>query len=77
MTDIMAAIGLVQLDRYEGLMKRRKEIIKMYDKMLLPIGIQSLQHYGENSYSSGHLYLARIPGIDENYRNDIIIKWPS
>ncbi|MDM5373085.1 DegT/DnrJ/EryC1/StrS aminotransferase family protein [Bacillus bombysepticus] len=74
MTDIMAAIGLVQLDRYEGLMKRRKEIIKMYDKMLLPIGIQSLQHYGENSYSSGHLYLARIPGIDENYRNDIIIK---
>ncbi|PEY78901.1 DegT/DnrJ/EryC1/StrS family aminotransferase [Bacillus cereus] len=74
MTDIMAAIGLVQLDRYEGLMKRRKEIIKMYDKMLLPIGVQSLQHYGENSYSSGHLYLARIPGIDENYRNDIIIK---
>ncbi|HDR7256500.1 TPA: DegT/DnrJ/EryC1/StrS aminotransferase family protein [Bacillus paranthracis] len=74
MTDIMAAIGLVQLGRYEGLMKRRKEIIKMYDKMLLPIGVQSLQHYGENSYSSGHLYLVRVPGIDENDRNNIIIK---
>lgn len=74
MTDIMAAIGLVQLDRYEGLMRRRKEIIKMYDKMLLPIGVQSLKHYGENAHSSGHLYLVRIPEIDENDRNNIIIK---
>ncbi|MGE7867904.1 DegT/DnrJ/EryC1/StrS family aminotransferase [Bacillus paramycoides] len=74
MTDIMAAIGLVQLDRYEGLMMRRQEIIEMYDKALLPIGLQSLQHYGENFHSSGHLYLVRIPGIDENDRNNIIIK---
>ncbi|PDY22110.1 capsular biosynthesis protein [Bacillus cereus] len=74
MTDIMAAIGLVQLNRYENLMERRREIIEMYDKALLPLGIQSLQHYGENFTSSGHLYLVRIPGIGELERNKIIVK---
>ncbi|AOM08318.1 DegT/DnrJ/EryC1/StrS aminotransferase family protein [Bacillus cereus] len=74
MTDIMAAIGLVQLDRYESLMGRRREIIEMYDKELLPYGIQSLKHYGEDFSSSGHLYLARIPGIEDSERNKIIIE---
>ncbi|MFB5567353.1 DegT/DnrJ/EryC1/StrS family aminotransferase [Bacillus cereus] len=74
MTDIMAAIGLVQLDRYERLMKRRREIIEMYDSTLAPLGIQILQHYGDTYNSSGHLYLTRIPGIDEFKRNEIIIK---
>ncbi|MEC1771899.1 DegT/DnrJ/EryC1/StrS family aminotransferase [Schinkia azotoformans] len=74
MTDIMASIGLIQLDRYEGLLQRRKEIIEMYDQALLPLGIQGLRHYGENFTSSGHLYLARVPGISEKERNEIIIK---
>ncbi|ALC50312.1 DegT/DnrJ/EryC1/StrS aminotransferase family protein [Bacillus thuringiensis] len=74
MTDIMAAIGLVQLDRYESLMGRRREIIEMYDKELLPYGIQSLKHYGDDFSSSGHLYLARMPGIEESERNKIIIE---
>lgn len=74
MTDVMAGIGLIQLSRYEDLMKRRREVIELYDSALLPIGIQSLQHYSENSISSGHLYFARIPGIDEARRNEIIVK---
>lgn len=74
MTDIMAGIGLTQLSRYEGIMKRRQEIIEMYDNALLPLGIQSLQHYGEDFASAGHLYLARIPGIGEAERNEIIVK---
>ena len=74
MTDILAAIGLVQLDRYDALMERRKGIIKTYDRALLPLGVKSLQHYGEDFISSGHLYLMRIPGIGEAERNDIIIK---
>lgn len=74
MTDIMASIGLVQLDRYEASLQRRREIIEMYDRELLPLGIQSLQHYGEDFTSSGHLYLTRIPGITEAERNEIIIK---
>lgn len=74
MTDIMASIGLIQLGRYEGLLERRREIIEMYDRVLLPLGIQSLQHYSEEFTSSGHLYLTRIPGISEKERNDIIVK---
>jgi len=74
MTDIMSSIGLIQLDRYEGLLEKRKEIIKMYDRELLPLGIQSLNHYGTDYNSSGHLYLVRIPGISEKQRNEIIIK---
>ncbi|ESU34253.1 capsular polysaccharide biosynthesis protein [Bacillus sp. 17376] len=74
MTDIMAGFGLIQLNRYEFLLNRRKEIIEMYDRALLPLGFQSLQHYGEDFTSSGHLYLMRIPEISEEKRNEIIIK---
>jgi dTDP-4-amino-4,6-dideoxygalactose transaminase len=74
MTDILAGFGLMQLSRYEGLMERRKGIIKMYDRALLPLGVKSLQHYGEGFISSGHLYLTRIPEIGEAERNEIIIK---
>jgi dTDP-4-amino-4,6-dideoxygalactose transaminase len=74
MTDIMASIGLIQLDRYDGLLERRREIIEMYDGALLPLGIQRLHHYGEDFSSSGHLYLVRIPEINEEKRNEVIIK---
>lgn len=74
MTDIMAAIGLRQLDRYPGLLERRKEIIKKYDDVCDELGVFHLQHYGEDYNSSGHLYLTRIPGIDEEQRNEIIEK---
>lgn len=74
MTDILASLGLIQIRRYEGLLKRRKEIIEMYDSMLHPLGVQSLQHFGNDFASSGHLYLVRIPGITESERNEIIIK---
>ena len=74
MTDIMAAIGLRQLDRYEGLLARRKEIIQKYDTMCDELGVMHLNHYTENSKSSGHLYLTRIPGISDEQRREIIIK---
>lgn len=74
MTDIMAAIGLVQLKRYEGMLKRRKEIIEKYRKSLDALGFQSLEHYSEGSTSSGHLYLMRVPGINETERNQLVIK---
>lgn len=74
MTDIMASIGLVQLARYDSLLLRRKEIIEMYDRELLPLGIRNLRHYGSDYKSSGHLYLTRIPGISENQRNEFIVK---
>ncbi|RHW32117.1 DegT/DnrJ/EryC1/StrS family aminotransferase [Neobacillus notoginsengisoli] len=74
MTDIMASIGLAQINRYEDLVQRRKGIIEKYDKELLPLGLQRLEHYDGISTSSGHLYLVRIPGIEEKARNEIIIK---
>lgn len=74
MTDILSGFGLIQLRRYKSLLKRRKEIIKMYDSMLHPLGVKGLIHFGEDFTSAGHLYLAKIPGISENERNQIIIK---
>lgn len=74
MTDIMAAIGLRQLDRYSELLARRREIIEMYDNMCDELGVYHLAHYTENSTSSGHLYLTRIPGITDEKRREIIIK---
>lgn len=74
LTDIMAALGLAQLERYPHILKRRKEIIEAYDKALLSNEIDALKHYGSNFSSSGHLYLVRLRGKDEAYRNRIIEK---
>ena len=74
MTDIMAAIGLKQLERYPTLIKRRAEIIAQYDAACDELGIEHIKHFGENFKSSGHLYLTRIPEIGEAERNEIIVK---
>lgn len=74
MTDIMAAIGLKQLDRYQGLLKRRTEIIKEYDAVCDELGISHLVHHTDTVESSNHLYLIRIPGITEAQRNELIVK---
>lgn len=74
MTDIMAAIGLRQLDRYPGLLARRGEIIARYDEMCDELGVKHLVHSGENFQSSNHLYLSRVPGIGDKERREIIIK---
>lgn len=74
MTDIMAAIGLGQLDRYPGLLERRIEIIGKYDKACDELGISHLIHHTNVMDSSNHLYLIRVPGIDVEQRNEIIEK---
>lgn len=74
MTDYAAAIGLVQLDRYDGLLKRRKEIIERYNNALCPHGVKVLPHYDDNSFSSGHLYIMKIPGYTLEKRNQLIIE---
>ena len=74
MTDIMAALGLVQLKRYPSLLERRKQIIHRYDEAFRPLGIEVLNHYSEQHQSSGHLYITRIPGADTERRQEIIVK---
>lgn len=72
MTDIMAAIGLVQLERYSELLERRKTIINRYDRALDSAGVWHVNHYTESVVSSGHLYQTRVPNINEEDRNAII-----
>ena len=74
MTDIMAAIGLAQMQRYPGLLARRKQIITRYNQVMDPLPVSYLRHYGEDFASSGHLYLVRLNGRDEQFRNDFIVK---
>ena len=74
MTDIMAAIGLKQLDRYPQLLTRRTEIIKKYDACCDELGISHLVHHTDIMDSSNHLYLIRVPGLSEEERNQLIIK---
>ncbi|MBQ8583927.1 MAG: DegT/DnrJ/EryC1/StrS family aminotransferase [Clostridia bacterium] len=74
LTDVAAAIGLKQFERYPEMLKRRKEIIEKYDAALKPLGVETLNHYTDEWESSGHLYLTRIPGIGAEERNDIIMK---
>ena len=73
MTDIMAALGLVQMKRYPALLARRKAIIERFDAAFKPLGVEVLPHYTEDHISSGHLYLTRIPGITTEQRQAIIV----
>lgn len=72
MTDLQAGLGLAQLERFEEMSKKRLEIIRAYDNAFVPLGVSCLSHFGDDFYSNGHLYLVRIPGLDEAQRNEII-----
>ena len=74
MTDVAAAIGLVQFQRYPVMLERRKDIIGKYDAVLRPLGVKTLDHYTNEYESSGHLYITNVSGITVEQRNEIIIK---
>lgn len=74
LTDVAAAIGLKQLERYPAMLERRKEIVARFDKAFRPLGIKTLEHYTKEYTSSGHLYLTRIPSVTAEQRNEIIVK---
>lgn len=74
MTDIHAAIGLAQFDRYPNMLKRRKEIIEKYNDGFAKLPVNPLIHYNEEKQSSGHLYLLRIDNYNEEKRNELIVK---
>jgi len=72
MTDVVAAIGLIQFKRYPSILERRKVLIERYDKAFSLYNVQVLNHFSETHSSSGHLYLVRLLGKDEAYRNKVI-----
>lgn len=79
MTDIHAAIGLAQMERYPALLKRRREIIEKYDRAFKPLGVHTLPHFTDEHISSGHLYLTRFfkkngEPVSDGERREIIIK---
>ena len=73
MTDVAAAMGLAQFERYPQMLKRRREIIEKYDNAFKQIGIKVLAHYTNEYVSSGHLYITRVPNVTLEQRNEIII----
>ena len=72
MTDIMASIGLAQMQRYPELLNRRKAIVERYDAGFSGSSIKALKHQGADYQSSMHLYITHIEGIDLEQRNAII-----
>ncbi len=73
MTDIMAALGLAQLDRYPELLARRRQILDWYREGLADCRIEMLEHYQPDSNSSGHLCLVRLAGMSQAFRDNFII----
>lgn len=74
MTDVVAAIGLVQMQRYKGMLERRRKMIARYDEALKPLNVAVLNHYDEEHISSGHLYLVRLLGKTREETNKVIEK---
>lgn len=74
MTDVAASMGLAQLSRYDGMLRRRRQIIEKYDRAFHPMGILTLPHFTDRHTSCGHLYITRIPGIGPAQRQEIIVK---
>ena len=72
MTDIMAAMGLVQMERYDGLLKRRQKIVEKYDAALNDLNVAVLNHKGADHCSSHHLYLVRLLGKTREDANRVI-----
>ena len=74
MTDIMASIGLAQLKRYPEILKRRRQLIEMYDAALADLLVTRLIHFDDRGASSGHLYLVRLTGKSRESVNQVISK---
>ena len=74
MTDIMAAIGLGQMERYADILAKRRALISCYDSGLSDLNVSVLKHFTDEYQSSGHLYLMRLNGNDSKFRNAFITK---
>lgn len=74
MTDVMAGIGLAQLQRYPGMLERRRQIIEKYNTALAGLPVAVLNHYGPDHAGSGHLYITRLLGRSDAERRAVIIK---
>ena len=72
MTDVVAAIGLIQMQRYKGMLERRYQMIERYNEAFKQFNVAVLNHYDEEHTSSGHLYLVRLLGRTREETNKVI-----
>lgn len=72
MTDIMAALGLVQFERYPGILQRRYDIVERYNEALKDLPVAVLNHKGADHCSSHHLYLVRLLSKTREDANKVI-----
>ena len=80
MTDIMAALGLVQMERYPSILNRRYEIVKRYNAAIDDLNdnldanhkVAYLNHMSDDHCSSHHLYLVRLLGRTREDANKVI-----
>ena len=72
MTDIMAALGLVQFERYSKILERRYEIVRRYDEALKGLPVAVLNHRDGDHCGSHHLYLVRLLGKTREETNKVI-----
>ena len=77
MTDLTAAFGLRQLDRFPRLLERRSQIYHIYDKKLLDRGFERLAHEGADFQGNYHLYLTRLPVMTIKQRNQVMARMDS
>lgn len=72
MTDVVAAIGLVQMQRYKVMLARRRHMIERYNEAFKLLNVAVLNHYDAEHTSSGHLYLVRLLGKNREQTNHVI-----
>lgn len=74
MTDVMAAMGIVQFGRYPDMLKRRREMVERMDAAFADLNVATLKHYGADWAGSGHLYMVRLLGSTREETNTVIEK---
>ena len=72
MTDIMAALGLVQMERYPQMLKRRYEMVERYNKAFAELPVAVLNHKDADHCGSHHLYIVRLLGRSREEANRVI-----
>ena len=74
MTDVMAAMGLVQFERYPSILQRRYDIVERYNEALKDLSVAVLNHKAADHCSSHHLYIVRLLGKSREETNKVIEK---
>lgn len=74
MTDIMASLGLAQMERYDTMLQKRQKYVERFNEAFKELNVAVLDHKGAEHCSSHHLYIIRLLGKTREQVNDVITK---